>query len=51
MFTQPAAGALVAGAFAALFLAALAVMFLWGIRGLDAACRAYRFSFDWANWI
>ncbi|MER6847020.1 hypothetical protein AB0A81_26435 [Streptomyces flaveolus] len=51
LFTQPAAGALVAGAFAALFLAALAVMLLRGIRGLDAARRAYLFSFGWANWI
>ncbi|WP_318216597.1 hypothetical protein [Streptomyces sp. SCL15-6] len=51
LFAQPAAGALVAGVFAALFLAALAVMLLRGIRGLDAARRAYLFSFGWANWI
>jgi hypothetical protein len=51
LFTQPAAGVLVAGAFAALFLAALAIMRLRGIRGLDAARRAYLFSFGWANWI
>ncbi|MFF9458668.1 hypothetical protein [Streptomyces flaveolus] len=51
LFATPAAGALVAGAFAALFLAALAVMLLRGIRGLDAARRAYLFSFGWANWI
>ncbi|MET7276497.1 hypothetical protein ABZS59_35875 [Streptomyces flaveolus] len=51
LFAQPAAGVLVAGAFAALFLAALAVMLLRGIRGLDAARRAYLVSFGWANWI
>ncbi|MFF9457322.1 hypothetical protein [Streptomyces flaveolus] len=51
LFTQPAAGAFVAGAFAALFLAALAVLLLRGVRGLDAARRAYLFSFGWANWI
>jgi hypothetical protein len=51
LFTRAIAGVLVAGAFAALFLAALAVMLLRGARGLDAARRAYLFSFGWANWI
>jgi hypothetical protein len=31
------------------FIAALAVMFLRGIRGADAWRRAYLFAFGWAN--
>ncbi|MDI2128759.1 hypothetical protein [Yinghuangia seranimata] len=50
-FAGPAAGALVAGAFGALFFGALVVMFLRGIRGMDAARRAYLFTFGWANWV
>lgn len=44
-------GLLVAGAFAALFLATLAVMLLLGARGTDAVHRAYLFTFGWGNWI
>ncbi|MFJ9725999.1 hypothetical protein ACIRP3_24895 [Streptomyces sp. NPDC101209] len=51
LFAGPAAGALVAGAFALLFLAALAVMFLRGLRGAEAGRRAYLFTFGWANWL
>lgn len=51
LFAGPIAGALVAGAFAALFLVALVVMRLRGIRGLDALGRAYLFTFGWANWV
>jgi hypothetical protein len=50
-FSTPVAGALIAGAFTALFIAALAVMFLRGIRGADVWRRAYLFAFGWANWI
>ncbi len=49
--STPAASAFVAGAFAVLFLAALVVVFLRGIRGLDAGRRAYRFAFGWAQWL
>ncbi|MER8008023.1 hypothetical protein [Streptomyces sp. NPDC094149] len=45
----PAAGALVAGAFALLFLAALVVVFLRGVRGPEAGRRAYLFTFGWAS--
>lgn len=51
LFAGPITGALVAGSFAALFLVALAVMLLRGIRGLDAGRRAYLFTFGWANWV
>ncbi|MFC9056385.1 hypothetical protein [Streptomyces anthocyanicus] len=51
LFAGAIAGALVAGFFAALFLAALAVMLLRGIRGIDAGRRAYLFTFGWANWV
>ena len=47
----PAAGALVAGAFAFLLLATLAVMFLRRIRGVDATRRAYLFASGWAGWV
>ncbi|MFD8219770.1 hypothetical protein ACFV2U_40320 [Streptomyces sp. NPDC059697] len=40
-----------AGAFAALFLVALGVLLLRGLRGLDAGRRAYLFTFGWANWV
>lgn len=45
------AGALVAGFFATVFLVALAIMLLRGIRGVDAGRRAYLFTFGWANWV
>ncbi|MFB6841904.1 hypothetical protein [Streptomyces sp. NPDC056361] len=51
LFAGPIAGSLVAGSFAALFLVALVFMLLRGIRGLDAARRAYLFAFGWANWV
>ncbi|MFF2522725.1 hypothetical protein [Streptomyces liangshanensis] len=51
LLVGPVAGALVAGAFAALFLVALVVMFIRGIRGPDAVRRAYLFTFGWANWV
>ncbi|MFD9487601.1 hypothetical protein ACFWBX_27265 [Streptomyces sp. NPDC059991] len=50
-FAGPVAGGLVAAGFAVLFLLALAVMFLRGIRGADAWRRSYLFTFGWANWI
>jgi cobalamin biosynthesis protein CobD/CbiB len=49
-FATPLAGALVAGAFAALFLGALAVMFPRGVQGVDALRRSYLFTFGWASW-
>lgn len=51
LLVGPVAGALVAGAFAALFLVALGVMFLRGARGPDGGRRAYLFTFGWANWV
>ncbi|MEU3402120.1 hypothetical protein [Streptomyces filamentosus] len=51
LFAGPVVGALVAGSFAVLFLVALVVMSLRGIRGLDAGRRAYLFTFGWANWV
>ncbi|RVU23994.1 hypothetical protein EOT10_17980 [Streptomyces antnestii] len=51
LLVGPVAGALVAGAFGGLFLVALVVMFIRGIRGLDAGRRAYLFAFGWANWV
>ncbi|MFI8421133.1 hypothetical protein [Streptomyces sp. NPDC085479] len=51
LFAGPIVGALMAGSFAALFLVALVVMFLRGMRGLDAGRRAYLFTFGWANWV
>ncbi|MFC4508387.1 MULTISPECIES: hypothetical protein [Streptomyces] len=50
LLTQPVAGALVFGTFAALFLVALLVMFLRGVRGLEAGRRAYLFTFGWGQW-
>ncbi|MCH5674605.1 hypothetical protein [Streptomyces gilvus] len=51
LLVGPVAGVLVAGAFAALFLVALVVMFIRGLRGLDTGRRAYLFTFGWANWV
>ncbi|MFE7618514.1 hypothetical protein [Streptomyces sp. NPDC057496] len=51
LLVEPAAGALVAGAFAFLFLVTLVVMFLRSIRGMDTARRAYLFTFGWAGWV
>ncbi|MGC0417751.1 hypothetical protein [Embleya sp. AB8] len=48
---QPVIGALVGGAFAALFLVTLGVMFLRGIRGVDALRRTYLFTFGWSQWV
>ncbi|MER5383492.1 hypothetical protein ABT040_25040 [Streptomyces sp. NPDC002688] len=48
---SPRTGAIVAGAFAALFVVALAVALLAGSRGWDAARAAYKFTFGWADWI
>ncbi|MFE6384626.1 hypothetical protein [Streptomyces roseolus] len=50
LFAGPVPGALVAGSFAVLFLLTLAVVLLRGIRGLDAARRAYLFTFGWGQW-
>ncbi|MFF3948886.1 hypothetical protein ACFYYN_29245 [Streptomyces sp. NPDC001902] len=50
-FAGPAVGALITGVFAALFLAALAVMLLGGLRGKEAAGGAYRFAFGWGRWL
>ncbi|MFE2531528.1 hypothetical protein [Streptomyces sp. NPDC059371] len=51
LFAGPVAGSLVVGVFGALFLMTLAVMFVRGIRGVDACWRSYLFTFGWANWI
>ncbi|MFD9655925.1 hypothetical protein [Streptomyces mirabilis] len=51
LLAGPVAGVLVAGAFAALFLVALGVLLLRGLRGLDAGRRAHLFTFGWANWV
>ncbi|MET7855549.1 hypothetical protein ABZT48_47305 [Streptomyces avermitilis] len=48
---SPRIGAIIAGAFAALFVVALAVALLAGSRGRDAARAAYKFTFGWADWI
>ncbi|MFD5329466.1 hypothetical protein [Streptomyces sp. NPDC127092] len=50
LLAGPIVGALVAGSFAALFLLALVVTLLRGIGGLDAARRAYLFTFGWGQW-
>ncbi|MFI5800164.1 hypothetical protein [Streptomyces sp. NPDC051677] len=50
LIAGPVAGALVSGAFAALFLATLPVMRLRGIRGREAGRRAYFFTFGWGQW-
>ncbi|WP_416985577.1 hypothetical protein [Streptomyces sp. T028] len=51
VLAAPTTGALVSGPFAALFLLTLVVMWLRGIRGWEAARRAYLFTFGWAQWI
>jgi hypothetical protein len=51
LFMGPAAGALMAGAFVPLFLAALLIMFARGVRGADTGRRAYVLTFGWANWL
>lgn len=48
---SPRTGVIFAGAFAALFIVALAVALLAGSRGRDAVRAAYKFTFGWANWI
>nr|WP_240512691.1 hypothetical protein [Streptomyces griseoruber] len=48
---SPRTGVIIAGAFAALFVVALAVALLAGSRGRDAVCAAYKFTFGWADWI
>ncbi len=48
---SPRTGVIIAGAFAALFVVALAVALLAGGRGWGAARAAYKFTFGWANWI
>ncbi|MEV0090219.1 hypothetical protein [Streptomyces sp. NPDC050738] len=48
---SPTTGAIVAGAFAGLFIVALAVALLAGSRGWDAVRAAYKFTFGWADWI
>lgn len=49
--TRPVFGGLLVGGFFTLFLTTLAVMFVRGVRGVDACRRSYLFSFGWANWI
>ena len=48
---SPRTGVIIAGAFAALFVVALAVALLAGSRGRDAVRAAYKFTFGWADWI
>lgn len=48
---SPRTGAIIAGAFAALFVVALAVALVAGSRGWNAARTAYKFTFGWADWI
>jgi hypothetical protein len=48
---SPRTGAIIAGAFAGLFVIALVVALLAGGRGWDAARAAYKFTFGWADWI
>ncbi|MFI5470905.1 hypothetical protein ACIA6D_11815 [Streptomyces cacaoi] len=48
---SPRTGLIIAGAFAALFVVALAVALLAGSRGRDAVRAAYKFTFGWADWI
>lgn len=51
VFVSPVAGAAVAGAFAALFVAAGTVVFLRRHRGTAVLRRAYVFTFGWAQWL
>ncbi|MFF2515827.1 hypothetical protein [Streptomyces sp. NPDC058086] len=48
---SPRTGVIIAGAFASLFVVALAVALLAGSRGRDAVRAAYKFTFGWAEWI
>jgi hypothetical protein len=48
---SPRTGAIIAGAFAALFIVALAAAILAGSRGWGAARAAYKFTFGWADWL
>jgi hypothetical protein len=48
---SPRTGAIIGGAFAALFVVALCVAVLAGSRGRDAVRAAYKFTFGWAEWI
>ncbi len=48
---SPGKGAILAGAFAALFAVALCGAVLVGSRGRDAVRAAYGFTFGWAEWI
>ncbi|WP_234307328.1 MULTISPECIES: hypothetical protein [unclassified Streptomyces] len=48
---SPITGALIGGAFTALFVVALCVAVLAGSRGRDAVRAAYKFTFGWAEWI
>ncbi|MFF5004442.1 hypothetical protein ACFY3G_16555 [Streptomyces phaeochromogenes] len=48
---SPRTGVIISGAFAALFVAALAVALLAGSRGRNAVRAAYKFTFGWADWI
>ncbi|MDQ0684875.1 hypothetical protein QF032_003897 [Streptomyces achromogenes] len=48
---SPRTGGIIAGAFAALFVVALAVTLLVGRRGQYAVRTAYKFTFGWADWI
>ncbi|MCX4738569.1 hypothetical protein OG412_07950 [Streptomyces antibioticus] len=48
---SPRVGVCITGAFAGLFVVALAVALLVGRRGWGAVRAAYKFTFGWANWI
>lgn len=48
---SPRTGAIIGGAFAALFVAALCGALPAGSRGRDAVRAAYKFTFGWANWV
>ncbi|NML52656.1 hypothetical protein HHL19_17435 [Streptomyces sp. R302] len=51
IFVSPVASVSIAGAFAAHFTAAAAVLFLRGHRGASGLRRAYMFAFGWAQWL
>lgn len=46
----PVVGGLVVGSFAALFVVALTIMLVRGIRGVEAGRRAYLATFGWSQW-
>ncbi|WP_405759541.1 hypothetical protein [Streptomyces sp. NBC_00073] len=46
----PIVGAAVLSCFAALFLVVFGFVIFRGVHGLDAARRAYLFTFGWGNW-